>query len=51
MRQQLDTITSRLGELRDGLRRSRHAMSKPAVEMQREIEEFRSGALGQALSR
>jgi hypothetical protein len=49
--QQLDTFTSRLGELRDGLRRSRYAMSRPAVEMQRQIEEFRSGALGQILSR
>jgi tetratricopeptide (TPR) repeat protein len=49
--QQLDTFTSRLGELRDGLRRSRYAMSKPAVDMQRQIEEFRSGALGQILGR
>ncbi len=49
--QQLDTFTSRLAELRDGLRRSRYAMSKPAVDMQRQIEEFRSGALGQILSR
>jgi hypothetical protein len=49
--QQLDTFTSRLSELRDGLRRSRHAMSRPAVEMQRQIEEFRAGALGQILSR
>jgi transcriptional regulator with XRE-family HTH domain/tetratricopeptide (TPR) repeat protein len=49
--QQLDTFTSRLGELRDGLRRSRYAMSKPAVDIQRQIEEFRAGALGQILSR
>jgi transcriptional regulator with XRE-family HTH domain/tetratricopeptide (TPR) repeat protein len=49
--QQLDTFTSRLVELRDGLRRSRYAMSRPAVEMQRQIEEFRAGALGQTLSR
>lgn len=49
--QQLDTFTSRLGELRDALRRSRYATSRPAVDIQREIEEFRSGALGQILSR
>jgi hypothetical protein len=48
--QQLDTFTSRLGELRDALRRSRYATSRPAVDMQRQIEEFRSGALGQILS-
>ncbi|HEV7656143.1 MAG TPA: hypothetical protein VGP36_15625 [Mycobacteriales bacterium] len=49
--QQLDTFTSRLGDLRDALRRSRYATSRPAVDMQRQIEEFRSGALGQILSR
>ena len=49
--QQLDTFTSRLGELRDALRRSRYATSRPAVDMQRQIEEFRSGALGRILSR
>lgn len=49
--QQLDTFTSRLGELRDALRRSRYATSRPAVDIQRRIEEFRSGALGQILSR
>ena len=49
--QQLDTFTSRLGELRDSLRRSRYAASKPAVEIQRQIEEFRAGALGQILGR
>ena len=49
--QQLDTFTSRLGELRDALRRSRYATSRPAVDIQRQIEEFRSGALGQILSR
>jgi len=48
--QQLDTVTSRPAELWDGLRRSRDAMSKPGVEMQRQIEE--SGpALGQILGR
>jgi hypothetical protein len=49
--QQLDTFTSRLAELRDGLRHSRYAGSKPALEIQRQIEEFRAGALGQILSR
>jgi predicted negative regulator of RcsB-dependent stress response len=48
---QLDTFTSRLGELRDALRRSRYATSRPAVDMQRQIEEFRSGSLGQILGR
>jgi hypothetical protein len=49
--QQLDTFTSRLEELRDSLRRSRYATSKPAVDIQRQIEEFRAGALGQILGR
>jgi transcriptional regulator with XRE-family HTH domain/tetratricopeptide (TPR) repeat protein len=49
--QQLDTFTSRLSELRDALRRSKYAMSRPAVDIQRQIEEFRTGALGQILSR
>jgi transcriptional regulator with XRE-family HTH domain len=49
--QRLETFTVRLGELRDVLRRSRHALSKPAAEIQRDIEDFRSGALGQYLSR
>ena len=49
--QRLETFTARLGELRDVLRRSRHAISRPAVEIQRQIDDFRSGALGQYLSR
>lgn len=49
--QRLDTFTARLGEMRDVLRRSKHAISKPAAEIQRQIEDFRSGALGQYLSR
>lgn len=49
--QRLETFVQRLGEMRETLRRSRYAISKPAVEMQRQIEDFRSGALGQYLSR
>lgn len=49
--QRLDTFTSRLGEMRDALRRSRYATSRASVEIQRDIEEFRSAALGQVLGR
>jgi transcriptional regulator with XRE-family HTH domain len=49
--QRLETFTLRLGEMRDTLRRSRHAISRPAVDMQRQIEEFRSGAIGRFLTR
>ncbi len=49
--QRLDTFTLRLGEMRETLRRSRHAISRPAVDMQRQIEDFRSGAIGQFLAR
>jgi hypothetical protein len=49
--QRLETFTLRLGEMRETLRRSRYAISRPAVEMQRRIEDFRSGALGQYLGR
>lgn len=49
--QRLETFVQRLGEMRETLRRSRYAISKPAVDMQRQIEDFRSGALGQYLSR
>ena len=49
--QRLETFTLRLGEMRDSLRRSRYAISRPAVDMQREIEDFRSGAIGQFLTR
>jgi tetratricopeptide (TPR) repeat protein len=49
--QRLDTVTSRLGEMRDSLRRSRYATSRPSVRIQRQIEEFRSSALGQVLGR
>lgn len=49
--QRLDTFTSRLGEMRDALRRSRYATSRPAVDIQKQIEEFRSGALGSILGR
>ena len=47
----LETFTLRLGEMRDTLRRSRHAISRPSVDMQRQIEDFRSGAIGQYLTR
>ena len=46
-----DALTLRLGEMRDTLRRSRHAISRPAVDMQRQIEDFRSGAIGQVTTR
>jgi transcriptional regulator with XRE-family HTH domain/tetratricopeptide (TPR) repeat protein len=49
--QRLETFTLRLGEMRETLRRSRHATSRPAVDMQRQIEEFRSGAIGRFLTR
>ena len=49
--QRLETFTQRLGEMRDVLRRSRHATSRPAVDIQHQIEDFRSGALGQYLGR
>ena len=49
--QRLETFTARLGELRDVLRHRRHALSRPAVKIQRQIDDFRSGALGQYLSR
>lgn len=49
--QRLDTFTARLGEMREVLRRSRHALSRPAAEMQRQIDDFRAGALGEYLSR
>lgn len=49
--QRLETFTLRLGEMRDTLRRSRHATSRPAVDMQRQIEDFRSEAIGRFLTR
>jgi len=49
--QRLETFTVRLGEMRDTLRRSRHAISRVAVDMQRQIEDFRSGAISHHLSR
>ncbi|MFL6127658.1 MAG: hypothetical protein ACJ73E_01150 [Mycobacteriales bacterium] len=49
--QRLETFTLRLGEMRDTLRRSRHAISRPAVELQRQIEDFRSAAIGRFLTR
>ncbi len=49
--QRLETFTLRLGEMRDSLRRSRHAISRPAVDMQRQIEVFRAEAIGRLLSR
>ena len=49
--QRLETFTLRLGEMRDTLRRSRRAISRPAVDLQRQIEDFRSGAIGQFLTR
>jgi tetratricopeptide (TPR) repeat protein len=49
--QRLETFTTRLGEMREVLRRSRYAVSRPGAEIHRQIEDFRSGALGQYLSR
>jgi transcriptional regulator with XRE-family HTH domain len=49
--QRLETFTLRLGEMRDTLRRSRYASSRSSVDMQRQIEDFRSGAIGQFLTR
>ena len=49
--QRLETFMLRLVEMRDTLRRSRHAISRPAVDMQRQIEDFRSGAIGRFLTR
>ena len=49
--QRLETFTLRLGEMRDTLRRSRHAGSRPAVDLQRQIEDFRSEAIGRFLTR
>jgi transcriptional regulator with XRE-family HTH domain/tetratricopeptide (TPR) repeat protein len=49
--QRLDTFTQRLGEMRGVLRRSRYVGSRVAVDLQRQIEDFRAGALGQYLSR
>jgi hypothetical protein len=49
--QRLETFTQRLAEMRDVLRRSRHATSRMSIELQQKIEEFRAGALGQYLSR
>jgi transcriptional regulator with XRE-family HTH domain len=49
--QRLETFTLRLVEMRDTLRRSRHASSRSAVDLQRQIEDFRSGAIGQFLTR
>ena len=48
--QRLETFTQRLAEMRDVLRRSRHATSRLSIELQQKVEEFR-GALGQYLSR
>jgi tetratricopeptide (TPR) repeat protein len=49
--QRLETFTTRLGEMREALRRNRYAGSRIAVDLLRHIEEFRSNALGQYLSR
>jgi hypothetical protein len=49
--QRLETFTLRLGEMRATLRRNRYASSRPSVDMQRQIEDFRSGAIGQFLTR
>jgi transcriptional regulator with XRE-family HTH domain/tetratricopeptide (TPR) repeat protein len=49
--QRLDTFTSRLGEMRDALRRSRYATTRTSADIQRRIEEFRAGALGQVMGR
>lgn len=49
--QRLETFTLRLAEMRDTLRRSRHAISRPAVDMQRQIEDFRAEAIGRFLTR
>ena len=47
----LETFTQRLGEMRDVLRRNRYVTSTPAVELQREIEDFRSDGVSQLLRR
>lgn len=49
--QRLETFTQRLSEMRDALRRTRYAGSTAAIDIQRRIEDFRAGALGQYLSR
>jgi transcriptional regulator with XRE-family HTH domain/tetratricopeptide (TPR) repeat protein len=45
--QRLATFTLRLGDMRDALRRSRYATSTEAIEMQHQITDFQSEALGQ----
>jgi transcriptional regulator with XRE-family HTH domain len=49
--QRLETFTQRLAEMRGVLRRNRYVGSRVALDLQRQIEDFRAGALGQYLSR
>ena len=49
--QRLETFAQRLAEMRDVLRRCRHATSRSSIELQQKVEEFRAGALGPHLSR
>jgi tetratricopeptide (TPR) repeat protein/transcriptional regulator with XRE-family HTH domain len=49
--QRLETFTLRLGEMRGVLRHHRYVGSRVALDLQRQIEDFRAGALGQYLSR
>lgn len=49
--QRLETFTTRLGEMRRTLQKTRYASSRAAVDIQRRIEDFQAGALGHYLSR
>jgi hypothetical protein len=48
--QRLETFTLRLGEMRAGLQRNRYVGSRVAIDLQRQIDDFRSGAISQYLS-
>jgi tetratricopeptide (TPR) repeat protein len=48
--QRLETFTQRLSEMRGVLRRNRYVGSELALDLQRQIEDFRAGALGQYLN-
>jgi hypothetical protein len=45
--QRLATFTQRLSDMRDALRRSRHADATESIQLQRQIEDFQGEALGQ----
>jgi tetratricopeptide (TPR) repeat protein len=49
--QRLETFTTRLVEMREALRRNRYSGSRIATDLLRQIEEFRSNAVGQYLTR